>query len=98
MRLFMPDDQLFPYVWVNPDGSAREVHPNERILLETPFQGGDGGRPYIKSRYSQKNGWGELEGFLKRSKLPRGTEIHPAPRGGSIEAFHQGGPDPVSAR
>jgi len=72
-------DQPYPYIYVNADGSARELHPNERTYLDTPFQGADGARPYIKSQYSQKNGWGELSGYLKRSKLPPGTQLHPAP-------------------
>lgn len=69
----------YPYLFVNADGSARELHPNERKLLETPFQGADGARPYAKRSYSQKDGWGEITGFLKRSKLPPGIPIGAAP-------------------
>jgi hypothetical protein len=69
----------YPYLYVNADGSARELHPNERNLLETPFYPADGARPYVKSNYLQKNGWGEIAGFLERSKLPRGTQILAAP-------------------
>ena len=69
----------YPYLYVNADGSARELHPDERDLLETPFYPADGARPYVKSNYSQKNGWGEITGFLERSKLPRGTQILAAP-------------------
>src|ERR1700733_6520048 len=65
----------YPYLYVNADGSARELHPNERNLLETPFHPADGARPYVKRNYLQKNGWGEITGFLKRSKLPRGTQM-----------------------
>jgi hypothetical protein len=69
----------YPYLYVNADGSARELHPGERNLLETPFYPADGARPYVKSNYSQKNGWGEIAGFLERSKLPSGTPILAAP-------------------
>jgi len=69
----------YPYLYVNADGSARELHPNERQYLETPFHPADGGRPYIKDSYESKNGWGEITGFLKRSKLPAGTPVHAAP-------------------
>jgi hypothetical protein len=69
----------YPYVYVNADGSARELHPEERDYLETPFQPGDGGRPYIKRSYSQKNGWGEVAGFLRRSQLPEEFVIQVAP-------------------
>jgi hypothetical protein len=33
----------------------------------------------VKDSYAQRNGWGEISGFLKRSKLPHGTEIFAAP-------------------
>jgi hypothetical protein len=69
----------YPYIYVNVDGSARELHPSERNYLETPFLPADGGRPYVKGNYSQKNGWGEIAGFLKRSKLPQGVQIVAAP-------------------
>jgi hypothetical protein len=69
----------YPYVYVNANGTARELHPGERDYLETRFQGGDGNRPYVKSRYSQRNGWGEISGFLKRARLPRGIVIESAP-------------------
>lgn len=69
----------YPYVYVNADGTARELHPGERNFLETPFHPADGGRPYVKDSYSQKNGWGEVAGFLRRSKLPLGTPIFAAP-------------------
>jgi hypothetical protein len=68
-----------PFVFVNTDGSARELHRSEREYLETPFDPFDGGRPYIKSSYQDKNGWGEIRGFLKRSELPSGTQVAPAP-------------------
>jgi hypothetical protein len=75
----MPTAELYPYVYVNADGTAREVHAGEREYLEKEFIGGDSGAPYIKSDYAERNGWGELNGYLKRSDLPARTEIHPAP-------------------
>ena len=69
----------YPYVYVNADGGARELHPDERNYLETPFQPGDGNRPYVKRSYSQRNGWGEIAGFLGRSQLPSGIVIQAAP-------------------
>lgn len=39
----------------------------------------DRARPYIKSSYPQKNGWGKIEGFLRRSQLPSEIEISPMP-------------------
>jgi hypothetical protein len=69
----------YPYVYVLADGSARELHENERRYLETEFSGGDGAAPYIKGSYEERNGWGEIKGYLERARLPRGTLIHPAP-------------------
>jgi len=66
-------------VYVNTDGSVRELQPIERKYLETPFDPCDGARPYIKDGYGKRNGWGELTGFLPRPDLPTGTQILSAP-------------------
>jgi hypothetical protein len=78
---------LYPYLHVNSDGTARELHPNERKFLETPFYPADGGRPYIKRSYAQTNGWGEIGGILERSKLPQGTSISAAPEEDPLQAY-----------
>jgi len=75
----MPDADLYPYIYVNADGTAREVHAGERTYLETEFQGGDGAMPYIKDTYDERNGWGDLNGYLKRAQLPAGIPIAEAP-------------------
>ena len=69
----------YPYVYVNADGTARELHPSERRYLETEFKGGDGAMPYIKCDYAARDGWGEISGYLERSQLPDGIAIHAAP-------------------
>ena len=69
----------YPYVYVDRDGGARELHPDERSYLESYFSPFDGARPYIKSRYPGLNGWGEISGYLKRSKLPNGLQVSSAP-------------------
>ena len=69
----------YPYVFVNNDGTARELHPDECSYLETRFYPTDGGRPYVKGTYDQKNGLGELGGFCLRSKIPSDLEIQGAP-------------------
>lgn len=74
-----PGQSAYPYVYVEVDGTARELHADERTYLETKFDGADGARPYIKSKYEQSDGWGELSGYLKRSKLPAGKSVKPAP-------------------
>ena len=75
----MPTASAYPYVYVNADGTARELHAGERTYLETEFQGGDGAMPYIKDTYEERNGWGDLNGYLKRAQLPDGIPIAEAP-------------------
>jgi hypothetical protein len=70
---------LYPYVYVNADGSARELQAGEHAWLETEFKGGDGAMPYIKDSYDKRNGWGELNGYLARTALPAGTPVADAP-------------------
>jgi hypothetical protein len=69
----------YPYIYVEMDGTARELHAKERAYLATPFRPTDSGRPYIKSSYEEKNGWGEIRGFLHRSALPGEIYIAQAP-------------------
>jgi len=65
-------------VYVNKDGSVRELTEAERTYVETEFSPFDGARPYIKSRYADRNGWGRIEGYLPRAEVPEGISIHPA--------------------
>ena len=67
--------QPYPYIYVNADGTARELHAEERAYLETEFKGGDGAAPSIKDSYEERNGWGELNGYLARAALPAGTPV-----------------------
>ena len=76
----MPNVESYPYVYVNADGTARELHPNERQYLETEFLPGDGAAPHVKDSYAELDGWGEIRGFLVKSKLPEGTPIQDAPK------------------
>jgi hypothetical protein len=40
----MPAADPYPYVYVNADGTARELHASEQKYLEAEFKGGDGAR------------------------------------------------------
>jgi len=71
--------QPYPYVYVEADGTARELHAAERGYLETEFKGGDGAMPSIKDSYDERNGWGEIRGYLKRAALPAGMAVADAP-------------------
>jgi hypothetical protein len=84
--------QPYPYIYVNADGTARELHTSERAYLETEFKGGDSAMPYIKDSYEGRNGWGEISGYLKRAALPSGMPVADAPAEGpnkpmSIDEF-----------
>lgn len=70
----------YPYVYVNEDGSVRELHASERAELETPFSPFDSNQPYVKKAYEQKNGMNSLAGFFLRSKIPKKIRILPAPQ------------------
>ena len=69
----------YPYIYINADGTARELHPNERAWLETEYTLGDGAAPRVKDSYQERNGWGEIRGYLKRAALPAGMRVADAP-------------------
>ncbi len=69
----------YPIVYVNDDESVRELHPDEREYLETPFHPADGGRPYIKGSFEAEDGWGKRGGFCPRSKIPHSISTQDAP-------------------
>ena len=65
------------FVYVNQDGSVRELSPDEREYLSQDFHPGDGGRPYIKTSYESQDGWGSISGFLPRKRIPRQVMVEP---------------------
>ena len=65
-----PEQPGFAFVYVNQDGSVRELSPGEQAYLSEQFSGGDGGRPYIKSDYESADGWGSQSGFIERRLVP----------------------------
>ena len=69
----------YPYVFVENDGSVRELHSEEQKYLETPFSPFDGGRPYTKEDYESRDGWKSIKGFCLRTKIPDGRGIAGAP-------------------
>lgn len=64
------------FVWVEDDGSVRELTADERSYLNTEFHPTDGARPYIKSRYSSRSTDHRISGFLSRNKVPRRLVVH----------------------
>jgi hypothetical protein len=65
-------------VYVNEDGSVRELTAAEKTYVNTEFSPLDGARPYIKSGYLERTARG-LQGYLFRAGVPDGVSIHPAP-------------------
>jgi hypothetical protein len=65
------------YVYVNQDGTVRELSQDERDYLSQDFSPGDGARPYIKLFYRSRNGWRSKSGFLLRKRVPSRITIEP---------------------
>lgn len=65
-------------VYVNADGSVRELTQAEKTYVATPFSPLDGARPHIKSRYLDRTAFG-IRGYLPRAEVPHGVAIAPAP-------------------
>jgi hypothetical protein len=65
----------FKYVYVNQDGTVRELSPGEQVYLSTKFMGGDGARPYIKTSYESRDGWGSRSGYIRRRQVPAQIKI-----------------------
>ena len=72
-------------VWINVDGTARQLTDAEKTYVDTPYSPFDGARPYVKSHYEQRNGWGELKGYLVRKDVPDGVAIGIAPSDEPVE-------------
>lgn len=63
------------FVWVEDDGSARELNAEELAHLNTEFLPTDGARPYFKDQYATRSHDARLSGFLLRSRLPQHVAI-----------------------
>jgi hypothetical protein len=62
-RYFIPlrkKEPGFKYVKVNYDGTVQELNEEEKEHVSKEYEPGDGDRPFIKSRYNEKDGWGTL--------------------------------------
>jgi hypothetical protein len=66
-------------VWINSDGTARELTEAAKKYVDAEYSPFDGARPYIKFRYSQRTAIGEIRGYLLRAEIPDGVPINPAP-------------------
>jgi len=66
-----PKEIGFEFVYVNLDGSVRELDSDEQNYLTTDFLPNDGNRPYIKSNYNAKTPDGKLSGYIRRRRVPK---------------------------
>ena len=62
-------ESAFDFVYIDDDGSVRELHPEEEEKLNSLFFIGDDAAFYIKPRYESLNPSGGLSGYLKRHQL-----------------------------
>jgi hypothetical protein len=65
----------FKYVYVEVDGTVREIAPDEQQYLLKDFHPGDGNRPYIKAHYWQLTPDRKIHGYLNRNRVPWWIEI-----------------------
>jgi len=72
-----PDDARARFVYIEDDGSARELTPHECAYLAMPFDPPDGNRPYIKERYRSLTPDRRMRGFLERKRLPGRLRVTP---------------------
>lgn len=63
------EDARARFVYVDDDGTVRELTPAECRYLATPFEPSDSGRPYIKERFGARTPDKRLGGFLERWQL-----------------------------
>jgi hypothetical protein len=68
-------------VWINADGSARELREAEKRYVDADFRPADGARPYVKGDYSVRNAWGDLSRYVERTLVPDHVRIDPSPDG-----------------
>jgi hypothetical protein len=73
----------YPYIYVEDDGTYREIDEEERKYLEERFHPCDGARPYTKFGLYSLTPDGKIGGYLERTKLPRdlkaGSPVPPRP-------------------
>lgn len=67
----------FRYVFVNDDGTVRELSISEQEYLTIEFSPGDGARPYIKPHFEALDGWKSIQGFIERRQVPANIPILP---------------------
>lgn len=70
-----PKENGFEYVFVENDGTVRELDKEDQEYLLEEFSPTDGARPYIKSRYSDLTPDKKQNGFISRRRVPKSVKI-----------------------
>ncbi|HIC32180.1 MAG TPA: hypothetical protein EYO76_09705 [Flavobacteriaceae bacterium] len=65
----------FEYVFIEENGTVRELYRYEKCYLKECFHPNDGARPYIKLRYKSKSSNGKIDGFILRKRIPKNINI-----------------------
>ena len=65
----------FKYVYVELDGTVRELDDEEKKYLRNKFEPSDGNRPYLKNRYKSQTIDGKIWGYIRRRRVPKSVEI-----------------------
>ncbi len=61
------DVEPFPFVYIEENGSFRELTKEEKQYLIEKFHPNDGDRPYVKGRYKARNPDGSISGYCARN-------------------------------
>ena len=78
LRYFIPlrpKENGTEYVYVNNDGTVRELFNHEIEYLNEKFHPTDGNRPYIKNRFTSLTPHKRISGFIKRNRIPKKIRI-----------------------
>ncbi|MCE3225608.1 MAG: hypothetical protein K0S32_159 [Bacteroidetes bacterium] len=67
-------EQGFEFVYIEKDGTVRELNGNEEDFLNQPFFPGDPNKPYIKRNYDDRLN-GDISGFILRERVPATIKI-----------------------
>ncbi len=67
-------------VYVEDDGSVRELTDDEKEYVDTKFSPFDSARPYFKAHYEDRLPDGSIRGFLHRDEVPDGMPIKLTPK------------------
>jgi hypothetical protein len=72
-------DSTFDYVYIDEDGSARELNAEEEEYVTTAIFPNDDADLYIKTQYDSLTPEGRFGGYLRRRELPPWISVDRAP-------------------